>query len=299
MSKVWLITGSSRGLGRRLAEAVLAAGDRLVATARDPAQLAGLVAQYGERVRTLALDVTDEAAIYAALNTTLASFGRLDVVVNNAGYGNVRSIEEISDADFRAQFETNFFGLANLTRAALPILREQGTGHFIQFSSIGGRRGSPGLAAYQSAKFALEGFSEVLAKEIAPFGLKVTIVEPGDFRTDSAGTSMKIAPVSAGYRSTVGATAERLVRYDGKRNGDPDKAAQVIVQVAAMAQPPLRLLLGSDAVASAQRQSARRAAEDARWRALSLSTDFGAPRARLRERPRLALVRAAGAGAPR
>lgn len=299
MSKVWLITGSSRGFGRSLAEAVLAAGDRLVATARDPAQLTGLAAQYGERVRTLALDVTDEAAIYAALNATLASFGRLDVVVNNAGYGNVCSIEEISDADFRAQFETNFFGLANLTRAALPILREQGTGHFIQFSSIGGRRGSPGLAAYQSAKFAVEGFSEVLAKEIAPFGLKVTIVEPGGFRTDWAGASMKIAPVSAGYRSTVGATAERLIQYDGKQNGDPDKAAQVIVQVAGMAQPPLRLLLGSDAVALAQQQSAWQAAEDAKWRALSPSTDFGAPRAGLRERPRLALVGAASAGALR
>jgi NAD(P)-dependent dehydrogenase (short-subunit alcohol dehydrogenase family) len=194
MSSVWFITGSSRGIGYELAKAVLAAGHRLVATARRPDDLAALVAQYGERVRAVALDVTDPASARAAVQQAVEAFGRLDVVVNNAGYGNIASIEEGDDADFRAQMETNFYGVANVTRAALPVLRTQRSGHIIQISSIGGRVGSPGLAAYQSAKWAVEGFSEVLSKEVAPLGIKVTIVEPGGFRTDWAGSSMTIHP---------------------------------------------------------------------------------------------------------
>ena len=182
MSQVWLITGSSRGLGHALAEAALAAGHQLVATARNPAQLAGLVECYGDQVRAVALDVTDEQAANHAVNTAVEAFGRLDVLVNNAGYGDIGSIEDTSLADFRAQIETNLFGVINVTKAALPLLRQQGAGHIIQVSSIGGRRGSPGLAPYQSAKWGVEGFSEVLAKEVGPLGIKVTILEPGGFR---------------------------------------------------------------------------------------------------------------------
>ena len=162
MSSVWFITGSSRGIGQELAKAVLAAGHRLVATARRPEDLAALVEQYGDRVRAVALDVTDPACARVAVQQAVEAFGRLDVVVNNAGYGNIASIEEGDDADFRAQIETNFYGVVNVTRAALPVLRAQRSGHIIQISSIGGRVGSPGLAAYQSAKWAVEGFSEVL-----------------------------------------------------------------------------------------------------------------------------------------
>lgn len=272
MAKVWLITGSSRGLGRDLAKAVLAAGDRLVATARTPQQLHELVAQYGDQVRTVALDVTDPASARAAVAAAVAAFGRLDVVVNNAGYANVSSIEDVRDEDFRAQFETNFFGVFHVTRAALPVLRAQGAGHIIQISSIGGRLGSAGLAAYQSAKWAVEGFSEVLTKEVGPLGIQVTIIEPGGFRTDWAGSSMRIDPYHDAYKATVGVFAEHRSRYEPY--GDPVKGAQAILQVAAMAEPPLRLLLGSDAVLLASTVAARRAAEDQKWQTLSASTDF-------------------------
>jgi NAD(P)-dependent dehydrogenase (short-subunit alcohol dehydrogenase family) len=172
MKKIWLITGSSRGLGRALTEAVLAAGDRVVATARKPEQLDDLVAKYGEQIRAVALDVTDTAAARAAVQTALDTFGRLDVVANNAGYANSASIEETPDDDFRAQIETNLFGVVNVTKAALPVFREQKSGHFLQFSSVGGRvGGTPGMGAYQTAKFAVEGFSEVLSNEVRPFGV--------------------------------------------------------------------------------------------------------------------------------
>jgi NAD(P)-dependent dehydrogenase (short-subunit alcohol dehydrogenase family) len=274
MQKVWLITGSSRGLGRHLAEAVLAAGHRLVATARQPGQLAELAGRYGDQVRSVALDVTDPAAARAAVQAAVEAFGRLDVLVNNAGYGNIASIEDGSDEDFRAQLETNFFGVVNVSKAALPVLRGQGAGHIIQISSIGGRIGTPGLAAYQSAKWAVEGFSEVLAKEVAPFGIKVSIVEPGGFRTDWAGSSMTVHPVSEAYQDSLGAMMKLLGQYAGHERGDPAKGAQAILELAALKQPPLRLLLGSDAVHLAEQAAAQRAAEDAQWKALSLATDF-------------------------
>ncbi|QSQ25522.1 SDR family NAD(P)-dependent oxidoreductase [Pyxidicoccus parkwayensis] len=274
MSKVWLITGSSRGLGLALAQAVLAAGHRLVATARKPEQLRELVEQYGERVRAVALDVTDPAAARAAVATATSAFGRLDVVVNNAGYGNVASIEDVAEADFREQFETNFFGVMHVTRAALPVMRAQGDGHIIQISSIGGRTGSPGLSAYQSAKWAVEGFSEVLAKEVGPLGIRVTIVEPGGFRTDWAGSSMRVDPVSDAYQPTVGAFMERVRKNTDGSRGDPAKAARAILRISEEKQPPLRLLLGTDAVFLAGAVAAQRAEEDARWKALSASTDY-------------------------
>jgi NAD(P)-dependent dehydrogenase (short-subunit alcohol dehydrogenase family) len=271
MSSTWLITGSSRGLGRALAEAVLAAGHCVVATARRPEDLAALVERYGERVRAVALDVTDPLSAQAAIRHAVDAFGRLDVVVNNAGYGNIASIEDVDEADFRAQFETNFYGVFNVTRAAVPVMRERGSGHIIQISSIGGRSGTPGLGAYQSAKWAVEGFSEVLKKEVEPLGIKVTIVEPGGFRTDWAGSSMTVDASRDVYQQTIGP----LIEYRNAHQpiGDPAKAAQAILRIAGIETPPLRLLLGSDAVAIAGQLAIDRAAVDAEWRELSLSTD--------------------------
>ncbi len=274
MSKTWLITGSSRGLGLALARAVLAGGDRLVATARNPEDLGDLVTRHGDRVRAVALDVTDADAARAAVAMAVSAFGRLDVVVNNAGYANVGSIEHMADADFRAQIDTNFFGVVNVTRAALPVLREQRDGHVIQISSIGGRRGSPGLSAYQSAKWAVEGFSEVLAREVAPLGIRVTIAEPGGIRTDWAGSSMHVDEVRDEYRATVGAFMDGVRKSPDGARGDPAKMAQVLLRIAAMPAPPLRLLLGGDAVFLADLTAKQRAAEDAKWRSLSVTTDF-------------------------
>ncbi len=274
MTQVWLITGSSRGLGRALAEAVLAAGHRLLATARDPSQLADLGERYGDQVRTFALDVTDPRAAGDAVAAAVKTFGRLDVLVNNAGYGDVGSIEDTSLADIRAQIETNLFGVINVTKTAIPLMREQRSGHIIQLSSIGGRVGAMGRAPYSTAKWGVEGFSEVLAKETAPLGIKVTIIEPGGFRTDFAGSSTKIAAGRPEYDSTVGATARFQRDYNGAQPGDPAKAAAVILEVAAMDKPPLRLLLGSDAVRAAEQADLARIEADRKWRQLSVSTDF-------------------------
>ncbi|AIC28348.1 short-chain dehydrogenase protein [Rhizobium etli bv. mimosae str. IE4771] len=274
MSKVWLITGSSRGLGRALAEAVLAAGDNLVATARNPAQLADLSERYGGQVLTLALDVTNEAAAAATVEAAVKRFGGIDVLVNNAGYGNVGSIEDTSLADFRAQIETNLFGTIIMSKAVIALMRGQGAGHIIQFSSVGGRIGPAGRGAYSAAKFGVEGFSEVLAKEVSPFGVKVTVVEPGGFRTDFAGASTVLAEGRAEYAETVGATVRFQREYDGRQPGDPAKAAAVIIHIAGLDEPPFRLLLGSDAVRNVEKADAARIAADREWRAVSVSTDF-------------------------
>ena len=247
MSKVWLITGSSRGFGRALAEAVLAEGHQLVATARNPAQLANLVEQFGVQVRTLALDVTDEQAARDAIKAAVDMFGRLDVLVNNAGYGDVGSIEDTSLADFRTQIETNPFGVINVTKAAIPLMRKQRSGHIIQVSSVGGRLAPPGRGTYAAAKAAVGAFFEVLAKEVGPLVIKVTIVESGGFRTDFAGTSTTIRDSHTEYDSTVGAMARYQRDHNGQQPGDPAKAAAVILHIASLDKPPLRLLFGSDA----------------------------------------------------
>jgi NAD(P)-dependent dehydrogenase (short-subunit alcohol dehydrogenase family) len=273
-NQVWLITGSSRGFGRSLAHAVLAAGHQLIATARSTRPLAELVERYGDQVRAVSLDVTDPAAAQRAVDTAVGEFGRLDVVVNNAGYANVAPIETIDPDDFRAQIETDFFGLVNVTRAALPLFHRQRSGHFIQFATIGARAGAPGLAAYQSAKWAVEGFSEVLAKEVGSFGVKVTIIEPGGFRTDWGGSSMEVADFGADYDATVGALARYLRQTTGSEPGDPDRAAQAILTIAATAEPPLRLLLGGSAYRPAQLVTQQRAETDAQWRELSESADY-------------------------
>jgi NAD(P)-dependent dehydrogenase (short-subunit alcohol dehydrogenase family) len=273
-SQVWLITGSSRGLGRALAEAVLAAGHKLVSTARNPAQLADLVRRYGDQIRAVALGVMDESAAGDAIKAAIEAFGRLDVLVNNAGYGDVHSIEDTSLADFRAQIETNLFGVIILTRAAIPVMRKQRTGHIIQFSSIGGRVGPTGRAAYAAAKWGVEGFSEVLAKEVGPLGIKVTIIEPGGFRTDFAGSSTTIKAGRPEYDSTVGAAARFQRSFNGVQPGNPEKAAAVILRVATISEPPLRPLLGSDAVKAAEQAEFARIEADKKWRQLSISTDF-------------------------
>jgi NAD(P)-dependent dehydrogenase (short-subunit alcohol dehydrogenase family) len=275
MARTWLITGSSRGLGRDLASAALAAGDNVVATARRPAQLDDLVARHGDRVLALALDVTDPAAAVAVVSQAVERFGSLDVVANNAGYGNSGSIEDTPSDDFRDQVETNYFGVVNVTRAALPIFRRQRAGHFLQFSSVGGRvGGSPGMGAYQAAKFAVEGFSEVLNAEVKPLGIKVTIVEPGPFRTDWGGSSMSFHPVTADYEPTVGKMNAFRQETDGTWPGDPVRAARILVDIVGNPDPPLRLLLGAAAVDLAQKSSDERAAEAAEWADVSRSADF-------------------------
>ena len=274
MSKVWMITGSSRGLGRALAEAVLAAGDSLAATAREPRQLADLVARYGSKVRTIALDVTDARAAERAVAETVEAFGRLDVLVNNAGYANVAPIEDMAEEDFRAQLETNLFGVVNVTRAALPHLRRQRCGRIIQVSSIGGRTASAGIGAYQTAKWAGGGFSEVLAKEVAPFGIKVTVVEPGGMATDWAGSSMRVDDISPDYQQTVGQMSAMRQSGAPTGRGDPARVAQAILRHAAAPAPPLRLLVGTDALLVARALGAARAREDADWAWLGGTTDF-------------------------
>ena len=274
--QVWLITGSSRGLGRALAQAVLDDGHKLVATARNPAQLADLAERYGDQVRTVALDFIDEQAAHNAIKAACEAFGRLDVLVNNAGYGNVGPIEDTSLADFRAQIETNLFGVINVTKAAIPIMREQRSGHIIQLSSVGGRVGALGRAPYSAAKWGVEGFSEALAKEVGPLGIKVTIIEPGGFRTDFAGSSTTIREGRPEYDSTIGAVARFQRDYNGVQPGDPVRAAAVVIHVASLDEPPLRLLLGSDAVQIVEQADLARIEADKKWRDLSVSTDFAA-----------------------
>ncbi|MDP4097790.1 oxidoreductase [Paenibacillus sp. P96] len=277
MGKVWLITGSSRGIGRNLVEEVLQRGDQVVAGARRPEQLNDLTAKYGARILPVALDVTDVAQVEAAVQQAIDTFGVLDVLVNNAGYANSSPIEETGEEDLRAQFETNFFGVVHMTKAVLPVMRKQRTGHIMQISSIGGRvGGSPGLSAYQSAKFAVEGFSEVLINEVKPLGIKVSIIEPGGFRTDWGGPSMQIREVGADYEETVGKMHRFRKEIDGKMPGDPARAAKVIADMAELEQPPLRLLLGSDALKLARESSRSRATEAEQWAEVTMSTDFSA-----------------------
>lgn len=274
MAKVWLITGASRGLGRAFTESVLDAGDRVVAGARNPEQLVELKSRYGDSIQAVPLDVTNEVQAHNAFKAAVAAFGALDVLVNNAGYGNVLPVEDTSLADFRAQIETNLFGVIVMTKAVLPYFRERRAGHIIQVASIGGRIGPPGRAPYAAAKFGVEGFSESLSKEIGPLGINVTIIEPGGFRTDFAGISSELNEGRPEYDATVGATARFQRDYNGKQPGDPKKAAQAIVRLTHEQNPPLRLLLGSDAYNGAEKNDLGRLEEARRWKELSLSTDF-------------------------
>jgi NAD(P)-dependent dehydrogenase (short-subunit alcohol dehydrogenase family) len=276
VEQVWFITGSSRGLGRALARAALAAGDSVVVTAREPAQLRDFVDEYQERALPLALDVTriDEAKM--AIANARDHFGRLDVIVNNAGYANVAPIETVDDGDFRAQFETNFWGVYNVSKAAIPILREQQQGVIMQISSVGGRvGGSPGIASYQAAKFAMDGFSRVLRAETAPFGIKVVVVEPSGFRTDWAGSSMTVQEVPDAYAPTVGVWNSRVRHATDGPAGDPTRAAEILVKVAKRSHIPHNLPLGVNAVEMSVRLDERMLARDQEWRDVGRSADFG------------------------
>jgi NAD(P)-dependent dehydrogenase (short-subunit alcohol dehydrogenase family) len=277
-SQTWFVTGSSRGLGRALVRAALAGGDRVAATARRPEQLDDLVEEFGERIRPIRLDVTDPAAVRAALAEAHTYFGRIDVLVNNAGYANAAPIETAEDADVREQFETNFWGVYNVSKAAIPLLREQKGGLVIQFSSMGGRvGGSPGIASYQAAKFAIDGFSRVLRAETAPFGVRVLVVEPSGFRTDWAGSSMSVHEVPEAYAETVGAMNTRVRQNSGGMAGDPARAAEILVQIAKRRDIPEHLPLGVTAAEGSIALDRRLLADDLKWREVSRSADFDQP----------------------
>ncbi|MFZ0215811.1 MAG: SDR family NAD(P)-dependent oxidoreductase [Candidatus Dormiibacterota bacterium] len=275
--QTWFITGSSRGFGRALAMAALEAGDRVVATARRPEQLGELIEEYGDRILPVPLDVTDAGAATRAFAAARERFSRVDVVVNNAGYANVAPIETASEEDFRRQFDTNFWGVYNVSRAALPVLKEQGAGTIVQFSSVGGRVGqTAGLGSYQAAKFAVDGLTRVLAAETAPFGIRYLVVEPGGFATDWAGSSMEIQGIPDEYQATVGRFAERT--NTGERSaGDPKRAGEILVRVVKREHLPTHLLLGAGAARMALGYSRDQIAEATAWQQVSASADFGAP----------------------
>src|ERR1700722_1783868 len=278
MQQVWFVTGSSRGLGRALVRAALEAGDLVAATARRPEQLTDLVAEHGDRIRGFALDVTDPAAARSAIAEARDRFGRLDVIVNNAGYANVSPIETTEDQDFRAQFETNFWGVYNVSKAAIPVLREQAGGLVMQFSSTGGRvGGSPGIASYQAAKFAIDGFSRVLQAETAPFGVKVMVVEPSGFKTDWAGSSMIVRDIPDAYAGTVGAINTRVRQNPDGPPGDPVRAAEILVSVAKRRDIPFHLPLGVRAAEASIRLDEQLLDEERRGRDASRSAASGQP----------------------
>src|SRR5262245_16679904 len=277
MSRVWLVTGSASGLGRHIAEAVLASGDRLVATARDPRRLEDLVREYRDQLRTVRLDVADETAAYEAVQLAVESFHRLDVLVNNAGYGDVAPFEQLSSERFKAVIDTNFYGVVNLTRAALPIMRKQKSGCILQISSVGGRLALPGSAPYHAAKWAVGGFTESLAQEVAPFGVRVCALEPGGMKTNWGKRAHQDTPeLLPDYEPSVGALVKALLPLWGRENSDPTKVAEIVLRLANSQQLPPHLLLGSDAVRYAVEAEAKRAADAEHWRPISVSTDFDA-----------------------
>jgi len=278
MSKVWFVTGSSRGLGRALVEVALEAGDRVAATARNPERLQNLVNKYRDAVLALRLDVTDYAAAARAVAQAVETFGCIDVVVNNAGYSDLGSFEDTTIDSFRTQLETNFYGVVNVSKAVVPVLRKQGSGHIFQVSSLSVRVSGPGLTAYQAAKWAVAGFSSGLAHEIAPFGVKVTALEPGGMRTDWAGSSMTIPPPSAPYQQTIGAFAELVRAASGHEPTNTRRVAEVVRDLAGRDDAPVRLLLGTDAVSMAQQAAQELAASDEAWRKISLDVSDGMPR---------------------
>ncbi|WP_329140502.1 oxidoreductase [Streptomyces sp. NBC_01476] len=273
--KTWFITGAARGFGVELVRAALARGHHVVATARDSARIKELLPDAGDRLLALDLDVTDPAAAQRAVGTAVDTFGRIDVVVNNAGRGLLGAVEEASDEAVRAVYDVNVFGTLNVQRAVLPVLRAQRSGHVVNISSVGGLVGSPGWGIYNSTKFAVEGFTEALSRELDPLGVHVTLVEPGYFRTDfldasslhTAGTEI------ADYAGTAGAMRETATRVNHSQPGDPVKAAAAIVTITEAPRPPLRLLLGSDCVANVETKTGSLLADIEQWRDLSLSTD--------------------------
>jgi NAD(P)-dependent dehydrogenase (short-subunit alcohol dehydrogenase family) len=270
-ARVWFITGSTSGFGRALVDAARQRGEHVVAAARRPDALADIT---GEDVLVVGLDVTDPEAIAPSLDAAVKRFGRIDVLVNSAGVGYVGALEEMSLADVRSVMETMFFGPAALTRAVLPYMRLQGSGAIVQISSMGGQVTAPGYSAYCAAKFALEGLSEAVAAEVAPFGVRMLIVEPGSFRTGLLGRSLHAAPPLEMYAATVGATRAFIDREDGRQAGDPAKAAAAIIAALDAEEPPLRLALGPDAVDAIRAKHEMLGAELERWESLARATTF-------------------------
>jgi len=275
-TKTWFITGASTGFGRAFAEHALARGHNVVATARKVkgSALDSLAKVAPDRVLTLVLDVTRAGAAEAVVRAAVERFGRIDVLINNAGYGLVGAFEETSDAELRALMETNFFGALNVTRAALPTLRAQKSGAIVNISSLGGQLSFAGFSAYSASKFAIEGISEALALEMAPFGVKVLIVEPGQFRTNLAGPSLRHMPIIEDYRDVVGATRDFARAMDGTQEGDPRKAAAAIETALDSPNTPLRLQLGADAVDAIRGHSEALLQDLGLWEPLARATVF-------------------------
>lgn len=270
---VWMITGCSTGFGRELVQAVSAHGHRVVATARNVDTLAEFAGN--PAVLLAPLDVTDRAQIAAAVEQAIAKFGQIDVLVNNAGYGYLAAVEEGEDAEVRAMFDANVFGLADVTKAVLPGMRGRRSGHIVNISSMAGIMGFPGIGYYNASKFAVEGLSEALAKECAPLGIRVTVVEPGPFRTDWAGRSLKVPREAiADYAETAGARRQGIQGYSGQQPGDPVRAAKAIIAAVETPEPPLHLVLGRVAFDTAKAKVQEFGEELERWRDLTLGADF-------------------------
>ncbi|GAA1855856.1 SDR family oxidoreductase [Pseudonocardia ailaonensis] len=270
--KTWFITGTSRGFGREWAIAALERGDSVAATARDASSVDDLVARYGERILPLTLDVTDREAAFAAVARAHEHFERLDVVVNNAGYGQFGMIEELSEAEARAQIETNLFGALWVSQAAMPFLRAQGSGHFLQVSSIGGVSAFPNIGIYNASKWGLEGFSQALAAEAAHFGVHVTIIEPGGFSTDWGGASARHAdplPVYDGFRAEVA----ELRKSRASNPGDPIASAAAVLTIVDAEQPPLRAFLGAVPLGIAEQEYEERLATWREWQPVAIAAD--------------------------
>jgi len=273
--RTWFITGASTGFGRVLAEEVLKAGGKVVATARNLDKVKDFEARYPRMAKALALDVTDAGQVDSAVTQAFAQFGQVDVLVNNAGYGVAGAIEEVSEAEYMPMFETNVFGLLRVTRAFLPHLRKQRSGHILNLSSIGGVVASPGMGYYNATKFAVEGISEALAGEVAPLGIRVTIIEPGPFRTDFLGRSGVVAETRvADYDATAGNMRKYFAENDGKQKGDPLRAAHAMMQVVESPNPPLRLLLGASALQRLRNKLANWEKEIAVWEQVTVGADF-------------------------
>jgi NAD(P)-dependent dehydrogenase (short-subunit alcohol dehydrogenase family) len=275
--RVWFVTGGSRGLGRALAEEVLRHGDRLVVSARKAAAVEDLERAQPERARAVPLDVTDREGVTASIAEAARAFGRLDVVVNNAGYGQFGALEALSEEELRAQFEVNVFGLLHVTRAVLPVFRRQRSGHLVQMSSLVGVAGQVGGGAYAGSKFAVEGLSQSLAEEVRPFGVHVTIVEPGPFRTDFAGDSARVATPIEAYETAIGSVPDALRQLDGNQPGDPARAARAIIRAVEADPPPLRLALGEHAQTEIRRTLTDNLRELDAWSEVGAATSFAAP----------------------
>ncbi len=274
-STTWFITGASTGFGRTLAETVLKAGGNVIATARKREQIADLEKQFPNAARALKLDVTDAGQVDSAVTQAFAEFGKVDVLVNNAGYGIAGAVEETTEAEFMPVFEANVFGLIRVTKAFLPHLRKQRSGHILNLSSIGGLTGAPGWGLYNASKFAVEGFSEALAAELAPLGIKVTIIEPGPFRTDFLGRSgVEAATRIADYNATAGKTRQYFHDQAGKQPGDPLRAVQAMIAVVESPNPPLHLILGAAALKRFRAKLDQWNQEIAAWEPTTLRADF-------------------------